>query len=181
MKVVIGTGNTKFEGWFHTQKKNLNLLSIDNFKNLFPNKDVECFLAEHVWEHLTYNEGLQAARNCYQFLKPGGYLRIAVPDKNFRNKDYQNIIKIGGPGPKEHPAYTHKIVYDYKLLTEVLNKAGFKVNLLEYCDEFGKFHFRYWNPEDGYIGRSLRFDSRNSTDLIGVVSIIIDAYKEFIL
>ena len=33
-------------------------------------------------------------------------------------------------------------------------------------------------PEDGIIGRSLRFDTRNNNGSLGMVSIIIDAYKE---
>lgn len=47
-------------------------------------------LAEHVWEHMTYEEGCQAAKNCYDYLADGGYLRVAVPDRNFRNEWYQN-------------------------------------------------------------------------------------------
>jgi len=52
------------------------------------------------------------------------------------------------------------------------------VDLLEYCDENGEFHYKKWNPEDGFIGRSYRFDTRNSKDKIGMVSIIIDAHKD---
>jgi hypothetical protein len=57
----------------------------------------------HVWEHLTYDEGIQAAKICCEYLKPGGYIRCAVPDALFPNEEYQNIVKIGGPGPKDHP------------------------------------------------------------------------------
>ncbi|MGL5711937.1 MAG: hypothetical protein ACRCX2_02885 [Paraclostridium sp.] len=49
--------------------------------------------------------------------------------------------------------------------------------LLEYCDENGRFHFNYWNPEQGMIGRSLRFDTRNNDGKLEMVSVIIDAYK----
>jgi predicted SAM-dependent methyltransferase len=37
-------------------------------------------LAEHVWEHLTEEEGLAAARACFKYLSPGGFLRVVVPD-----------------------------------------------------------------------------------------------------
>jgi predicted SAM-dependent methyltransferase len=138
-------------------------------------------LAEHVWEHLTYEEGIEAAKNCYRYLKPGGYIRCGVPDANFRNQWYQNMVKVGGPGPKDHPAATHKIVYDYKRFKKVFESAGFEVNLLEYCDENGEFHYTYWNEKDGIIGRSLRFDTRNSIDKLGMVSLIIDAKKPLII
>lgn len=51
----------------------------------------------------------------------------------------QNIVQIGGPGPKDHPAASHKIVHNYKTLTKMFETAGFEVVLLEYCDENGSF------------------------------------------
>ena len=62
--------------------------------------------------------------------------------------------------------------------TDEMPAAGFSVDLLEYCDEDGRFHFHYWAPEQGMIGRSLRFDTRNNDGKLGMVSIIIDAYKK---
>lgn len=64
-----------------------------------------------------------------------GYIRCAVPDGFFPNKEYQNVVKIGGPGPKGHPAASHKIVYNYNSITTMFKAAGFTVKLLEYCDE----------------------------------------------
>ena len=166
MRIIVGAGKVKYDGWVSTQENELNLLSVEQWENITKGDEIEAILAEHVWEHLTYEEGLKAAENCYKFLKPGGYIRCAVPDKNFRNEWYQNMVKVGGPGPVDHPAYTHKIVYDYLSFVEVFKAAGFEVELLEYCNE-----------EDGKIGRSFRFDTRNSLEKLGMVSIIIDAKK----
>jgi predicted SAM-dependent methyltransferase len=181
MKIVIGAGKTHYDGWIHTQEDELNLLNESSFLKYASQGSVDCFLAEHVWEHMTQDEGIQAARNCHKFLKPGGYLRVAVPDKNFRNDWYQNMVKVGGPGPADHPAADHKIVYDYRQFQEVFQSAGFKTQLLEYCDESGVFHYQYWNSEDGHIGRSFRYDTRNTTQELGMVSIIIDAHKELVI
>lgn len=181
MKVVIGSGNSKYQGWYHTHENELNLLDQKTFDKFCSNGKVDIFLAEHVWEHLTFDDGIIAAQNCFNFLKPGGLLRVAVPDKFYRNDWYQNMIQVGGPDPKDHSAADHKIVYDYKLFTQVFQKAGFNTNLLEYCDESGSFHFKYWNPDDGMIGRSYRFDTRNSADSLRMVSIILDAYKPLII
>ena len=87
------------------------------------------------------------------------------------------MVKVGGPGHEAHPAYAHKIVYDYKTLVNVFESAGFEVTLLEYCDEQGDFHYREWDESKGKICRSYRFDSRNSKNNLGMVSIIIDAVK----
>ncbi len=177
MKVIIGAGNTTYDGWKATQETELNICSRVDFEKLFYENKAEAFLAEHVWEHLTLEEGITAAKNCYDFLEDGGYIRVAVPDKNFRNEWYQNVVRVGGNGDPNHPAFTHKIVYDYKTIVSVFEQAGFEVELLEWCDEEGLFHYKYWNEADGRIGRSLRFDTRNSSTQLGMVSIIIDAKK----
>ena len=177
MKVIIGAGKTAMDGWISTQEDELNLLSREDFARLFSNEKPVALLAEHVWEHMTQEEGIIAAKNCYDYLADGGYLRAAVPDRYFRNDWYQNMVKVGGNGDPNHPAFSHKIVYDYKSFVEVFEKAGFEVELLEYCDESGTFHYKYWNESDGRIGRSYRFDTRNSSDKLGMVSIIIDAKK----
>ncbi|WP_340006839.1 methyltransferase domain-containing protein [Paenibacillus sp. FSL K6-0276] len=181
MKVIIGAGQTKYDGWLSTQVDELNLLSVESWYKLSEPESIDALLAEHVWEHLTYEEGIMAAKHCYQFLKPGGYIRCAVPDKNFRNDWYQQMVQVGGPGPADHPAATHKIVYNAKTFVSVFEMAGFEVTLLEYCDENGDFHFIYWNEVDGRIGRSFRFDTRNSIKGLGMVSIIIDAKKPLVI
>lgn len=177
MKIIIGVGKTSLDGWIVTQKTELDLLNRNDFERLFAQEKPTAFLAEHVWEHMTLEEGVIAAKNCYDYLADGGYIRIAVPDGNFRNEQYQNMVKIGGNGDPNHPAFSHKIVYDYKTLRSVFERAGFTVELLEYCDENGDFFYKYWNEKDGKIGRSLRFDTRNSFEGLGMVSIILDAKK----
>ncbi len=181
MKIIIGAGKTAQDGFLSTQESELSLLNRENFSRILGENKAECFLAEHVFEHLTYEEGLLAAKNCFDFLQPGGYLRAAVPDGNFRNEWFQNMVKIGGSGDPNHPAFTHKIVYDYKTFVKLFESVGFEVNLLEYCDEQGRFHYRYWNDADGHIGRSFRYDTRNSEEHLGMVSIIVDAVKPKII
>ena len=181
MKIIIGAGETQYPGWINTQQDQLDLLKSCSFEKICRKGTVDCFLAEHVWEHLTIQQGKIAAKNCFEYLKPGGYLRVAVPDKNFKNEWYQNLVKVGGPGPKDHPAATHKVVYGHKELTSLLKSVGFKTQRLEFCDKTGSFHYRYWNSSDGHIGRSYRYDTRNTNNNIQMVSLIVDAYKPLIL
>ena len=179
-RIIIGAGITSQEGWLPTNESELNLLDDSTFAKKFKSKSVDAFLAEHVWEHMTESDGIIAAKICYKYLKPGGYIRCAVPDINFNNEWYQEMVQVGGPGPEDHPAYSHKIVYDYKRFKIIFEAAGFDVELLEYCDENHDFHYNYWNPDDGMIGRSYRYDTRNKESL-GMVSIIIDAKKKIII
>jgi predicted SAM-dependent methyltransferase len=178
LKVVIGAGEyNKGEDWIHTQEEELSLLNEEDWKKRFSRESISAILSEHVWEHLTYEEGIRAAKMCYTYLKPGGYIRCAVPDGFFPNKEYQNGVKIGGPGPKDHPAASHKIVYNYYSITTMFEAAGFTVKLLEYCDEDGEFHYNTWDEKMGFIYRSKRFDHRNKGLQLASISLIVDAVK----
>lgn len=178
VKIIIGASSQQYTGWIATQEEDLDLLKREDWEQSFGDRGIDVILSEHVWEHLTYSEGVQAAKNCYDFMNPGGYIRCAVPDAYFPNEEYQNLVKIGGPGPADHPAASHKIVHNYKTITKMFEGAGFQIVLLEYCAEDGEFHHTEWNPEDGFIYRSLRFDHRNQNGKLGFVSLIVDAIKK---
>lgn len=177
IKVVVGAGEfNNNPGWIHTQEE-LNLTEKTTWNKKFDYNSITAILAEHVWEHLTLEEGIYAAKLCFEYLKSSGYIRCAVPDGYFLNEAYQNIVKVGGPGPEDHPAAGHKIVHNYKSLTEMFEIAGYKVNLLEYCGEDGEFHYNEWEEKDGIIFRSKKFDPRNQGDKLVFPSLILDAIK----
>ena len=175
--VIIGAGTQSYPGWIATHKEQLDLLERDDWAASFGDRLIDALLCEHVWEHLTEAQGRLAAAICYEFLKLGGFLRCAVPDANFPDEAYQRVAQVGGPGPKDHPAAGHKIVYDYRLFKSVFESAGFEVDLLEYCDEQGRFHYNQWDPRHGVIYRSLLCDHRNRNGKINSVSLLIDARK----
>lgn len=178
IKLVIGAGEyNNNPDWLHTQEEEINLLDEKTWQNKFDNNSITTILAEHIWEHLTYEEGIEAAKICFKYLKHSGYIRCAVPDGYFPDKSYQHIVQVGGPGPIDHPAASHKIVHNYKTLTRMFETAGFQVKLLEYCNEEGDFHENYWDGVDGVIFRSKKYDPRNHGDKLIFPSLIIDAVK----
>ena len=63
--------------------------------------------------------------------------------------------------------------YDYKTLVEVFEQAGFEVDLLEYCDEQGRFHYNEWDLSKGPIYRSLLNDHRNKEGKIKYQNLIL--------
>ncbi len=177
LRVIIGAGEQRWPGWQPTQRDELDLLDAGSWAAFFGERRADALLCEHVWEHLTETEGRAAAALCFRYLQPGGYLRVAVPDANYPNAEYQRTVQVGGPGPREHPAADHRIVYDHRRFVAVFAGVGFVVDLLEWCDEAGRFNFRYWDPADGPIYRSLRTDHRNRDGKLGTVSLILDAHK----
>ncbi len=177
LRIIIGAGDQQWPGWISTQKEELDLRKPEKWRIVFQKQPADAFLCEHVWEHLTETQGRAAADVCFKWLKPGGYLRCAVPDGNFPDPDYQMTARVGGPGPPDHPAAGHRVCYDYRLFTDVFTRAGFDVDLLEYCDENGRFHYHQWFFDDGPIYRSLLMDHRNTDGIIRSISLILDAKK----
>ncbi|HEX2864448.1 MAG TPA: methyltransferase domain-containing protein [Deinococcales bacterium] len=175
VRVILGARDQAWPGWVPTQQDELDLTRPESFAAWFGGRRADAFLCEHVLEHLSLEEGEAAARTCFAYLKPGGLMRVAVPDRNFRNEAYQKYVQVGGPGPAGHPSATHRIVYDHRTLAGVFERAGFAVDLLEYCDEGGRFHYNHWDPEEGPVARSLLFDPRNAGGRLGWVSLILDA------
>ncbi len=73
-RIVIGASGLFEPGWLPTEITFVNLLKPGDWSRLFVPNSLDAMLAEHVWEHLTQEEGLIAARTCYKYLKNGGYL-----------------------------------------------------------------------------------------------------------
>jgi len=169
LRIIIGAGGVFQQGWISTEVDQLNLLRRETWDAHFSPNTIEALIAEHVWEHLSLEEGKVAAKICYHYLKSGGYIRIAVPDGLHPDPEYREYIKVDGVGGGSIGG--HKVVYTYKMLQQVFDEAGFTSSLLEYHDESGMLHTCDWDTADGKINRSKRFDSR------GAVSIILDARK----
>lgn len=174
-KFNIGSANTDVgTDWFSSDIDVLNISRRKDWLRLLWFTKLDNIMAEHVWEHLSDADTTLANKNCYEFLKKNGRMRLAVPDGLHINKDYIEYVKPGGNGAG---ADDHKILYTYKTMKEKLEKAGFYVELLEYWDEDGKFHFTEWTDEAGKITRSKRYDERNADGSLSYTSLIVDAVK----
>jgi predicted SAM-dependent methyltransferase len=171
LKVVLGAGPTTFSGWLQTDKELLDVTSPSDWSALFEPASIDSLLSEHMLEHLSPEDARVALGECYRYLKPGGLFRIAVPDGYRRDPAY-----VAEAAP---PNDGHQVFYNVDTLTAALQEAGFKTTALEYFDAGENFHAIPWDEKDGYIQRSVRFDSQQDFrrgDLF-YTSVIIDARK----
>lgn len=175
MRIVVGSSGQFSSGWIPTDMDYLDITRPEHWGRFFNSDKLDAILAEHVWEHLTPVDAVSGTELCYKFLKPGGYLRLAVPDGLHPDPGYIDRVRPGGSGPG---ASDHKVLYTYKSLSALLAACGFSVDLLEYFDEQGSFHFKDWDVADGMIHRSSIFDPRNRELKLTYTSVIVDARKE---
>ena len=173
-RIVVGAGGLYDPGWIPTDVDVLDILDERHWRRLFRENSIDAILAEHVWEHLTADQGSMAARNCFRFLRPGGYLRVAVPDGLHPDREYIERVRPGGSGAGAHD---HKLLYTHESFGRLFASAGFEITLLEYFDSAGQFHAIDWDPAQGKIDRSKRFDERNKDGRLVYTSVILDARK----
>src|ERR1700722_3066492 len=150
LRIVVGAGGLYDLGWIPTDVDVLDILDDAHWRRLFRENSIDAILAEHVWEHLTAEQGLRAARNCNRFLRPGGYLRAAVPDGFHPDPTYLERVRPGGSGAG---AQDHKLLYNHETFRQLFESAGFQVEPLEYFDSAGQFHAANWDPALGKIDR----------------------------
>ncbi|HKV32999.1 MAG TPA: methyltransferase domain-containing protein [Pyrinomonadaceae bacterium] len=171
LKVMLGAGPYKFDGWLQTDKDILDVTSPDDWSILFDPGSIDSLLSEHMLEHLSEDEARTALAECYRFLKPKGLFRLAVPDGYRRDSAY---VKEVAP-----PADGHKMLYNIDSLTALLQSVGFETTALEYFDREERFHAVSWNEKEGMILRSIRFDTQQAFQRDGLfyTSLIVDARK----
>jgi len=100
-------------------------------KLLFCSDDVFDFIySECCWEHLPYKISVQSLQECYRILKPGGVIRISIPDLDYIFKLYAEGDDAGfGTVCKLVNACFygsgHQYMYNYHDLSSLLYEVGF--------------------------------------------------------
>lgn len=123
----------------------VNFLQADLTQGLpmYANDSVDAIRASHILEHLPLENAKALLCDCHRVLKPGGVLRIAVPDLEIMIKRYrearmdvfnadQPLEFVLAPTDGEKFSrlmfsgdYAHRAIYDYGMLENFLRQAGF--------------------------------------------------------
>lgn len=152
--LVVGANHKFQEGWIGLERYTLDVTVAADWARIFEPDSLDTVLAEHVWEHLPPEQARAATSLCFRYLKPGGRLRLAVPDGCFPHPEYIEFVRPGGSGPG---AWDHHELYTEASLRRLMEDAGLSVQALEFFDQHGQFHAADWSVDDGYIRRSTRF------------------------
>jgi SAM-dependent methyltransferase len=134
MKLHLGCGEKKLKGFVNIDiRKDVSPDVIDDISNLkeFHNDSIDLIYVCHVLEHFGRHEYLDILKKWKNILKPGGTLRISVPDIEgvfLRYKEgvpLKNLMGFlyGGQNYKEN---YHYVGFDFQTLKDDLVSIGFK-------------------------------------------------------
>ena len=132
MKVHLGCGKRNFgTDWVHVDKVDYPHVTWRDVTKLpYPKQSCDLIYASHLLEYFDRVEVVQVLEEWLRVLKPGGTLRLAVPNFEAICLMYGRGIsldKLIGPlyGKWGSPPVYHKTVYDFDSLERVLTSAGF--------------------------------------------------------
>jgi SAM-dependent methyltransferase len=150
LQLNLGSGYNPKRGWV-----NVDLLGapVDLAWDLtsgipLPDGSVDGIYHEHMLEHLSLREGFELCRECHRALRPGGILRIAVPNAGTLLNSYAGNFDSTWVDAVPTPMLAvnalfydagHRTMYDGDLLVMLLNAAGFRS---AWVSEFGSTDLR---------------------------------------
>ncbi len=140
LRLHLGSGYEHKDRWLNVDLAGYPVEAAWNLARPLPLEDasVAAIFHEHLLEHLTLEEGLALCRECHRLLRPGGVLRIGVPDAGAAARSYLDDadgflehVRPGRPTPllalQELFYYPgHRTMYDSDTLVLVLRAAGFE-------------------------------------------------------
>ena len=122
IKLNIGAGSTVIEGFTPIDRK----LGSEAFPLPYADGSVDEIRASHILEHFTFGDASKAMEEWSRVLKPGGRIRISVPDVDKVLKDETPNRLFYLMGGQMHADDIHKSAYDRNRLTALMQQNGLK-------------------------------------------------------
>jgi predicted SAM-dependent methyltransferase len=131
LKFNLGAGNKPLPGYNNRDIKTGHpCYPLEHFNDEVADE----VRASHLLEHLSFREANEAMIEWFRVLKPGGVIKIAVPDvqKALAATDGKHLFYLMGGQTDEHDF--HRSAYDADRLEAMLTQAGFE-NVTEWISE----------------------------------------------
>jgi len=119
-----------------------DISTIDRHPYPIPDGSLQGIYTEHCLEHIPFGATVNNLKEFHRLLRPGGTLRIAVPDGelfiDLYNRHRQGEkVKIPCPDDRHEPtpmisinriarSHGHQFMYDFETFAYLLHQAGFK-------------------------------------------------------
>lgn len=167
MKLHLGCGEKHIEGYVNIDSRKLESVDlVEDISKLqsIKNNTVDLIYASHVLEHFGRHKYMEVLERWYEVLKPGGVIRISVPDFNSVCEHYlenKNLSLLKGflYGGQNYPENYHYCAWDFKSLSDDLSSIGFK-NIEKYdwretdhshIDDYSQCYLPHMDKENGKL------------------------------
>lgn len=135
IKLNLGAGTKAIPGWINVDIRPLKGITVvSDLRTLpFATESVDLVYACHVLEHFGRHEYMDVLKEWYRVLKPGGKIRIAVPNfekcvdwylNHCLEGDLTDVLGLVVGGQK-YPYDFHKMIFDPASLEKSLETTGF--------------------------------------------------------
>jgi predicted SAM-dependent methyltransferase len=135
-KLHLGCGRVRIPGFFHIDlrpDRHIDWRGPVEALDFIPDNQVELIYASHVLEHFGRFEYREVLSEWFRVLRPGGVLRLAVPDFAACARVYLDEGMMAGGngliglvcGGQQDEWDLHKMIFDEPLLTRALRETGF--------------------------------------------------------
>ena len=120
LKLNIGAGDVQIDGWTPIDRKH----GSEAYPLDYPDNSVDEIRASHILEHFSFRDASEALRDWVRVLKPGGRIRISVPDVDKVLTDGGRdrlFVLMGGQTDADN---FHRSAYDHDRLHAVMAQSG---------------------------------------------------------
>jgi predicted SAM-dependent methyltransferase len=147
--INLGSGGATIPGWINIDSVypwHVTILwDLSGGLPFVPNESMNAVYSEHFMEHIPRLGGLNLMKEAYRILRPGGYVRIAMPCLDELISNYGGTPSLGPDTKNEFAdlygdliqtkgewlnvamrAWGHMYIYNYEDIAIVLEQAGFK-------------------------------------------------------
>lgn len=167
MKLHLGCGKRHLPGFVHIDAVDYphvdHVASIDNL-SFIPDDSVDLIYNCHVLEHFKRRDVVRVLSEWHRVLKPGGILRVSVPDFAQLCAVYQHEkridLVIGALFGRQDYLYNiHYNVFDFESLAQSLTQVGF-ADIRRYdwrgtehadIDDFSQAYIPHMDKEHGTL------------------------------
>jgi len=167
LKLHIGCGTKKINGYVNIDCRYLP--TVDEIQNAellrsYKQNTVDVLYASHVLEHFGRWKYKHVLQRWFEVIKPGGILRLAVPDFSKICEHYSHNKELGILmgllyGGQDYQENFHYVTFDYVSLSNTLKEIGFReVRVWDWrntehsdVDDFSQCYLPHMDKQNGML------------------------------